>query len=138
MAARKLHARAKHPGTEHRLASQAPLAPAARGLHPGDADAVADLACRHARADGQDLADGLVTERPREGAGDFAARLVDVGVAHAAGADLDEDLVWPGLGRRHVLEHPGAVDRWDDGGFHFNPPIVGRLTDGLAPVTITN
>jgi hypothetical protein len=69
VAARKLHARAEHPGAEHRLAARAPLAPAARGLHPGDADAVADLARRHSRADGDDLPDRLVAERPREGAG---------------------------------------------------------------------
>src|SRR5262249_6085471 len=68
------------------------------------------------------LSDGLVTERPREGEGDFAAGLVDVGVAHAAGADLDEDLVRPGLGRRHLPEYPGAVGRRDDSGSHVNPP----------------
>src|SRR5262249_5930406 len=77
---------------------------------------------RHAHADGHDLPDRLVTEGPREGAGDFAVRLVDVGVAHAAGADLDEDLVRPGLRRRHLPGHPGAVGRWDDCGSHGNSP----------------
>ena len=76
------------------------LAVAARGIEPGDADAVAFLDVRDAGAHRGDVAHTLVArdewrcglDRP------VAVGGMQVGVTHAARRDLDEDLAGPGLG----------------------------------------
>ena len=82
------------------------LAVAAGGVQPGHADPVALLDRRDAGADGRDGADALVAgnEGRRGLHRPVAVGGVQVGVAHARGLDLDQDLARARLGYRHLLD----------------------------------
>jgi hypothetical protein len=67
-------------------------------LQPRDADAIADLPHSDARTERDDFADGLVPERSREVPREFAAGLMHVGKADAAGVYLDQHLIRAGIG----------------------------------------
>ena len=66
----------------------------ARRVEPGHADAVAFFDDRDARADGGDKSDGLMTRNERQLGlqRPVAMRGMKIGVAHAAGLGLDQDL----------------------------------------------
>ena len=64
---------------------------------PRHADAVADGKAFGARAKRRHMADDLVAENERQlGMGELAVEDVEIGAAHAASRDLDQDLVRPG------------------------------------------
>ena len=91
------------------LAAAAIEARAVGRAEPRHADAVADGEALDARAERRDLADDLVAENERQlGMRQLAVDDVQIGAAHAAGRDLDEDLVRPGHGHRK-LGKPAAA-----------------------------
>ena len=76
-----------------------------------DGDVVADGQGLDAGADGDDLARELVAGHDRVGGGrKRAVGNVDVGAAHAAGADADDDLLgpWLGVGSLRDTSSPGC------------------------------
>ena len=107
-------------------ASQAMPAVAARRIEPRNADAVAFLDMRDARADGGDMADALVArdewrlglDRP------IAVRRVQVRVADAARRDLDKDLAGLWARHRYLLNNQRLIELTDDCRFHG----LGHLT----------
>ena len=116
--ARHLRAGADLFGAEHRPAALAPFAAAAGELDPRHADAVADAARGHARADAGDLSDGLMAKGARKRPGQLAARLMHVGVAQAARVNPDENLPRPRLRGRHVVDFPARMRRRNNCGLH--------------------
>ena len=98
--------------------AQAPLAASAAFLNPANADAVSDFAGSDAGAELDDLADGLMSEDARELQWDQAVREVNVGVAEAAGVDLNDHLIGAGLGGFPLLYLPLTVYRRNDCCFH--------------------
>ena len=71
-----------------------------------------------AGADLDDLAGDLVTEDRRQREGDGPADDVEVGVAQAAGGDLDEHLAGLGVRGADLLHLQTAVNVAQDGGAH--------------------
>src|ERR1039458_4459007 len=100
------------------LAPQTPLACPVSFLYPADADAVSYFAGSDAGAKFDNLAHRLVAQHAGERESKQTVREVDVGVAEAAGVDLDDDLVWAGLGSFPLLHFPLAVYGGDDCCFH--------------------
>ena len=93
-------------------ARQAVLAVAAGGVQPGHPDPVALLDRRDAGAECGDGADALVArDEGRRGLDrPVAVRGVQVGVAHARGHDLDQDLARARLGHRHRLDRQRLLE----------------------------
>jgi hypothetical protein len=71
-----------------------------------------------ARADLDDLADRLMTERARELGGDHSMRDVDIGETKTAGGHADQDFVGSGLGAGNFAHFPLPVDCGCHCGFH--------------------
>src|SRR5438552_1455567 len=65
-----------------------------------------------------DLADRLVAEDSGEWSGQMSERLMDVGVADAAGMHLHEHLIRSGLRLRNVFDLPRTANSGNDGGLH--------------------
>jgi hypothetical protein len=108
-----------------RFVARAPFAPAAGMLHPRDADAIADLPRSDTRTERDDFADGLVPERAWKVPREFAAGLMYIGKAEAAGVYLDQHLIRAGIGCVDLSDFPLAVSGRDDGCFHsFSPRLV--------------
>jgi hypothetical protein len=128
MAARGAGAGGDDIRTEHRAPVQAPFAPAARGLYPRHADAVADAAGRDTGADGDDLANRLVPEDSRKRPGQIAVRLVNVGIAEPARMDLDEHLVRARIRHGNILEFPAGMSSGNDGSVHGDTSLSVRRT----------
>jgi hypothetical protein len=81
-------------GTDGLPGRQAILAVATGRVEPGHPDAVALLDDRHPRSRGDDPSDALMARNERERGLErpVAARGMKIGVAHAAGLGLDQDL----------------------------------------------
>src|ERR1019366_4745838 len=106
------------PGARSLPARQAMLAMTARRPEPWYADAVAFLYDRHSRSGSGDDPDGLVArderkcglERP------IAACGMEVGVAHAAGLGLHQDLTGSRRGDVPLAQHQRLPELFDDSG----------------------
>src|SRR5213594_3877587 len=98
-------------------------------LGPGDADPVAGPQAGHVLADLHDLAHRLAPEDQGQGHRHDPVMYVQVGPAHAAGADSDEHLAGLRLRVREVLDRPGFSDFRHDGCAH-----LGSLLDASQDV----
>src|SRR5438552_1635868 len=105
-------------GTEHPAATLAPFAAAAGGLNPSGTHTVAYLSRGDVGSHRNDLADRLVAEDSGEWSGQMSERLMDVGVADAAGMHLHEHLIRSGLRLRNVFDLPRTAHSGNDGGLH--------------------
>src|SRR5256884_1332808 len=105
-------------GTELPAATLAPFAAATSGLNPCSADAIAYLACGDIGSDGNDLADGFVTEDAGKWSWEMSECLVDVGVADAACAHLHQHLAGSGLRLRNIFDLPRTAHGGNDRSFH--------------------
>jgi hypothetical protein len=95
-------------------------------LDPRDTYSVSDPARGDTGTHGDDLPDRLVSQDAGEIARELAPGLVDVGVTDAAGADLDQDLIWTGFRFRDLPEFPCAMNRGDHCGSHVSIPFYRR------------
>jgi hypothetical protein len=89
---------------------------------PTHTDSVADLTRRYARADLDDFADGLVAKHARKLQPKQTMGKLDVGVAQAAGVNLNNHLIRTGFGCLPLFDFPLAVNGWDDCCFHEGTP----------------
>lgn len=83
---------------------------------PGTADALPFGNMAHARAELDDIAHNLVPWRPGEHVSHVAPGHGNVGKAHAAREDFDENLAGPGVLELYILQLEGAVGLCDDDG----------------------
>src|SRR5439155_9474566 len=104
--------------TEHFAATLAPCAAPASGLNPGGTHAVAHLSRCDVGSHGNDLAARLVAGDSGKWSGQVSERLMDVGVADAAGMHLHEHLIRSGLRLRNVFDLPRTANSGNDGGLH--------------------
>src|SRR5271155_3036203 len=125
------------------IAFAAEFAFAAAPVEPGDADAVADLQIFDGCAFSHDAAGNFGTEDQRFF--DDAHQLrpigigqMQIGMAHAAGFDFDQDFVRGGLGLLDLFDIQGRFEFAQDGGFHGVGLselgiVVALRTDGARP-----
>jgi len=103
-------------------------------LNPGNADAVADPARCHTRADCDDLTDRFMAKSTRKIAWKLSTSLVHIGVAQAASMDLDENLAWSRLRRLYLFNFPPTVGGGDDSCSHRkNQKIVSWFVLNRPP-----
>ena len=97
------------------------LAMTASRVEPGHADAVAFFDDLDARADRGDTADGLMTRDERQLGlqRPVAGRGMKVGVAHAAGLGLDQDLAGAGCRDIDLPDHQRLAEMLDERGLHL-------------------
>src|SRR5699024_9073511 len=115
------------------------LAGAALPAHgaPVQHHVVADLHVGDRLADHGDPAGGLVAEQEGELVVDAAVAIGEVGVAHAGGLDVDDHVVWAGLGDHDVHELGGLLlgsgdDALDGGGHGGLPHSSSRGVDAVT------
>src|SRR3989442_275527 len=96
----------------------APFAAAAGGLNASGTHTVAYLSRGDVGSHRNDLADRLVAEDSGEWSRQMSERLMDVGVADAAGMHLHEHLIRSGLRLRNVFDLPRTAHSGNDGGLH--------------------
>jgi hypothetical protein len=104
--------------TEHRPATQTPLAPAAGSLNPRHTDAVADAARPDAWSNGDDLPNRLVSEDAREWSRQVTVGLMHVREAQAARMDRDQHPVGTRIRCGNLFDFPSASYGWNDRSFH--------------------
>src|SRR5207302_10861286 len=105
-------------GTGHPAAKLARFAAPAGGLHPSGTHTVAYLSRGDVGSHRNDLADRVVAEDSGEWSRQMSERLMDVGVADAAGMHLHEHLIRSGLRLRNVFDLPRTAHSGNDGGLH--------------------
>ena len=118
-----------HHAGDHSFAAQvlepfaALLALPARTVQPRDADTVADLQMRDVGTALHDSADHFVPRDERQPcagleAGQVAVRDVQVGMAHAAGVDLQQHFIGQGLGSLHLFDAQRLTEVVQASSFH--------------------
>src|SRR5271167_4220623 len=105
-------------GTEHSAATLAPFTAPASGLNPSGTHTVAHLSRGDVGSHSNDLADRLVAEDSGEWSGQVSERLMDVGVADAAGMHLHEHLIRSGLRLLDVFDLPRTAHSGNYGSLH--------------------
>ncbi|KAF1852498.1 hypothetical protein Lal_00037231 [Lupinus albus] len=107
-------------GTQGFPAGAARRAATTGRMQPGHADTVAFLDVLHARAQRGDVARAFVAGNERGGGFDrpVAMGRVQVGMADAAGFELDQDLARTRRGDGHLFNRQGLAEFADDGRFH--------------------
>lgn len=98
-----------------------------------DAHAVADLEFLDVRADFFDVTDDLMPRDHREdGAAPFVARLMDVGMAHAAESDVDQHVVGPRFAAAQRMGGEGAGGALGGVGFDVDHRGLRFCSGGLG------
>jgi hypothetical protein len=95
-------------------------------MDPWHTDAVADIQTLNSRAHVNNGADHFVPEDkrllddPRQ-LRPVAVRDVQIGVAHAANLNLDQNFTCAGLGKSHILNREWSLEVAEHGSFHLLP-----------------
>jgi hypothetical protein len=122
VAALKANARRDRVRAQLFSAPQTPFAAAATLLVPTHTNTITDFARTYTSPDLDDFADGFVAKNAGKLQPKQTMGKMHVGVAQAAGLNLDNNLIRTGFGRLPLFDFPLAVNGRDNCCFHEGAP----------------